>query len=287
MTPGLSGTIGHTLRSFHTPNADPRGQIFVSCPSTNREVVLLNKADPEHGALADPEYHVNQYLSLLAKCGITEFRSNAVFAYEQVFHFSPEIVRGGSRTAPVDFIKALQLVRDVAAFVWEEFKETTLLCVGHLDETTAHVHNYVVPMEMKLVKPAGRLKKGARSTDRIPEAKYVLAARTMFTPKRLSQLQTLLADSLRRCGHDVERGIPGSRASFVTMAGHYKLIHSPTPQIPAFTLPAHLPALGQAFTDPAKFCQQVLAAANAWHHEVTEKVISPLHHKALEYDTAN
>jgi hypothetical protein len=187
----------------------------------------------------------------------------------------------------MDFKKGLQLVRDLNAFVCELYGDLVLCLVGHMEEYTAHVHSWIVPLEEKDVRPVGRPPAGTKATDRVAEKKWVLAARTMFTPARCSKVQTLLANFLCGRGWDVEPGIKGARSSHMKMAGHMKLVHGPVPPVPPISLPPP-PTPGAATpVNPQAYCRQIFDAATSWHQEITETVIPPLYAKALEYDGAD
>ena len=276
----------HVLRKQRTPNAKARGHIYVASKETDWNLVGRDGRDSLHDSIFSPVYWIRNYKKLLSDKGVSKWRTDAVFAVEQLAHFSREIFRGGTLLGDVDHDLGLEVLRDTLAFQRKEYGELLLVFVGHCDEQTIHAHSYLVPLEFKLVKPAGRSKKQDKGVPRTPVAKWVLAAKTSFFPEECSDLQTRFAAFMRSRGHDMNRGIKGSRADHQTMAAHMKLIYSPVPEVPAFALGPDLTGPASTLLNPQEFARLVLERADNWRQEIVETIIPPLRARALEHQGA-
>ncbi len=284
--PGLLGCLAHCLRRQRTPNANRLGRIYIACKETNWQLVVRDAHNPLHDRIFNPNFWVRNFKSLLAGKGISQWRKNAVLLVEQLAHFSPEIFRGGDLLGEIDHELELKVLGDTLAFQIAEYGELLLVFVGHCDEQTVHAHSYIVPLELKAVKPAGRSKRGSKGASRVPVQKWVLSAKTSFYPDECSDLQTRFAAFMCNHGYDMHRGIKGSRAEHQILAGQRKLVHSPIPKVPSFVLSPELTEPASTALSPQEYIRLVKEQADSWRREIEETIIPPLHARALEHQGA-
>jgi len=205
----LPGSSSHTHRERATPNADPE------LTSTNKTLLGRRPID-------DVKARVAEITEARQEAGARKIRSDAVVAVEHVLTASPEFFEGADQ----DNID--QWASDCLQFLKNKYGNDNIVCAElHLDESTPHLHAYHVPA----------------SHD--PQGIPTLSAKNFYNGKnKLSQLQTEYAEHLKQAGHDLQRGLKGSRAEHQHIRQFYSQINRKAPQAPKTpavpTPPAHL-----------------------------------------------
>ena len=184
-----SGNVGasekHTKRERDTPNANPE--------ITNIRFI----GQPDSSNLPNLETIVRE------RIGQQTIRKNAVLCVEMLLTASPEYFR------PLDPSKAgyyePQRLADFRTAVhgWldKEYGERIVRAELHLDESTPHVHAYLVPLDER-----GKLN-----------------CRGLFGGRqKLSQFQDSFANAMSPIG--LERGIKGSKARHTTVKQYYAAV---------------------------------------------------------------
>ena len=175
----LGGNEEHTTRKRDTPNADPS--------VTNIRLI---------GSLEDPDL----IAMVRNRIGNQKIRSNAVLAVEMNLSASPEYFR------PDDPSKAGTYNRErLEGFVdasrdWllKRYGNRVVRAELHLDESTPHIHAYLVPIDER-----GRLN-----------------CRGIFGgARKLSELQDSFAAAVKHLG--IERGVKGSKATHTKVKEYY------------------------------------------------------------------
>ncbi len=169
----IGGSSTHVARTRPTPNADPQ----------RSNVVMVGSGNP-----------LDDVQSLLPE----KRRKNAVLAVEHVLTASPEFFRNKTPEQVREWAEAS--VASMAKF-WG--KDNIASAILHLDESTPHIHLYVVPLKN------GKL--NARH--------YIGGSR-----HALSKLQDHYASDMRRFG--LERGVKGSKAKHTTVKSFYEALQN-------------------------------------------------------------
>jgi len=186
-----AGAVGrsaqHTSRKRETPNADPEKQ----------HIRIIGQ--PDNPNTPDLETLVRQHI------GDQTIRKNAVLAVEFLLTASPEYFRPDdpSRAGYYEPQK-LESFQDTACeWLQTRYGDRIVRAELHLDESTPHIHAYMVPLDEKGKLNCRALLGGSRY--------------------RLSELQDDFAAAMAPLG--LERGIKGSRASHTEVRKYYAAIN--------------------------------------------------------------
>ena len=176
----LGGSEKHASRERETPNANPAVD----------NIRLIGKPD-------DPDLET----MVKSKIGSQKVRSNAVLAVEILLSASPEYFRPSDPTAAgVYDQKRLEDFTDASTkWLLEQYMDRVVRAELHLDESTPHLHAYLVPLD-----EFGKLN-----------------CRAWFGGSRhkLSELQDSFAQAVQHLG--IERGIKGSKATHTEVKDYY------------------------------------------------------------------
>jgi len=176
----LTSSEGHTTRERETLNAN----------SQVDNIRLIGRAD-------DPDLAT----MVGKKIGEQTIRKNAVLAVEMLLSASPEYFRPHDPSAAGVYDKQRVDVWSKASVDWlkEKYQDRVVLAELHLDESTPHIHAYLVPLDEK-----GKLN-----------------CRALFGGSRytLSKLQDSYAEAVKPL--ELERGIKGSKATYTRISQYY------------------------------------------------------------------
>jgi hypothetical protein len=165
-----SAKTAHNYREHSLSNVDQ------DAPHPNRE--YLNAGKQDYGELA--EQRISQVVT-------RKVRADQVRAVEVIMTGSPEAFKRDENGRAVDYSKS-KWAQDNLHFLQNKYgKENVVSFTLHQDEKTPHVHAVIVP-----ITPDGRL-----------------AAKELFTPQTLRELQTEYAQAMQ--AHGMERGIEHSQ----------------------------------------------------------------------------
>ena len=173
----------HTYRRAETPNADKAKQ--------HKNKLLFGQKNYAEGLI--------NFLEKYKQDG-NHVRKNGVLAIEYLLTASPEFFDNGAKN---ERDERLQIwCESQIEFMKKEHGEENILCMYlHLDEKTAHIEAYVVPVD-----PKGKL-----------NCKFFLGGKT-----KLQELQTKYATHNARFG--LKRGQTGSRATHQEVKKFYEQI---------------------------------------------------------------
>ncbi|AFZ33600.1 plasmid recombination protein (plasmid) [Gloeocapsa sp. PCC 7428] len=187
-----AGAVGrsakHTSRKQETPNADP----------TRQHIRIIG--EPDSPDAPDLETLVRQHI------GNQTIRKNAVLAVEFLLTASPEYFRP-DHPGLAGYYEQKRLEdfqHHACAWLLNRYGERIVRAELHLDESTPHIHAYLVPLDEKGKLNCRALLGGSRY--------------------RLSELQDDFATAMAPLG--LERGIKGSRAKHTEISKYYAAIHS-------------------------------------------------------------
>jgi 5S rRNA maturation endonuclease (ribonuclease M5) len=186
-----AGAVGrsasHTSRKRETPNADPEKQ----------HIRIIGQ--PDNPNTPDLETLVRQHI------GDQTIRKNAVLAVEFLLTASPEYFRPDDpRLAGYYEQQRLESFQQKACeWLHSQYGNRIVRAELHLDESTPHIHAYMVPLDEKGKLNCRALLGGSRY--------------------RLSELQDDFADAMKPLG--LERGIKGSRASHTEVRKYYTAVN--------------------------------------------------------------
>lgn len=165
-----SAKTAHNYREHSLSNVDREA------PYPNREYLNHDKRD--YGELADQR---------IAQVVTRKVRADQVRAVEVIMTGSPEAFKRDEHGRAVDYSKS-KWAQDNLHFLQNKYgKENVVSFTLHQDEKTPHVHAVIVPITAD-----GRL-----------------AAKELFTPQTLRELQTEYAQAMT--AHGMERGIEHSQ----------------------------------------------------------------------------
>jgi hypothetical protein len=165
-----SAKTAHNYREHSLSNVDQ------DAPHPNRE--YLNAGKQDYGELADQR--IGQVVQ-------RKVRADQVRAVEVIMTGSPEAFKRDENGRAMDYSKS-KWAQDNLHFLQKKYgKENVISFTLHQDEKTPHVHAVIVP-----ITPNGRL-----------------AAKELFTPQTLRELQTEYAQAM--APHGMERGIEHSQ----------------------------------------------------------------------------
>ncbi len=186
-----AGAVGrsaqHTSRKRETPNADPEKQ----------HIRIIGQPDSPN--TPDLETLVRQHI------GDQTIRKNAVLAVEFLLTASPEYFRPDdpSKAGYYSEQRLEDFQQKACEWLQTRYGDRIVRAELHLDESTPHIHAYMVPLDEKGKLNCRALLGGSRY--------------------RLSELQDDFAAAMAPLG--LERGIKGSRASHTEVRKYYAAVN--------------------------------------------------------------
>lgn len=181
----ITASEQHTLRQRETPNADlsKENERFISTPLTLPSTSLEQE--------------------VFARIGVQKIRKNAVLAVEILLTASPEYFRPGDkgRAGKWDVGQLEEWKQANRQWLNDKFGDRIVRAELHLDESTPHIHAYLVPLDDK-----GKLNCKSHFGGRV----------------KLRQFQDDYAAAMATLG--LERGIKGSRAKHVEVKEYYAAV---------------------------------------------------------------
>ncbi len=175
-----SAKTAHNYREHSLSNVDKEA------PHPNREYLNVSKRD--YGELATER---------IAQVVKRKVRPDQVLAVEMILTGSPEAFKRDKHDRAVDYSKS-KWAQDNLHFLQKKYgKENVVSFTLHQDEKTPHIHAVIVPITQD-----GRL-----------------AAKELFTPQTLRELQTEYAQAMAT--HGMERGIEHSQTKHQTQRRVY------------------------------------------------------------------
>ena len=187
-----AGSVGrsakHTSRKYDTPNADPEKQ----------HIRIIG--EPDSPNIPDLETLVRQHI------GDQTIRKNAVLAVEFLLTASPEYFRPDdpSRAGYYEPKRLEDFQQSACQWLVNRYGDRIVRAELHLDESTPHIHAYMVPLDEKGKLNCRALLGGSRY--------------------RLSELQDDFAQAMATLG--LERGIKGSKAKHTEISKYYAAVNS-------------------------------------------------------------
>jgi hypothetical protein len=188
----VAGSDDHVLRNRETPNADP----------TRENVRLIGTQDDR-----PLEEIVKQKIATLPH----RPRKDAVLCTEMFLSASPEYFRPDNPSVSGHWSDSLMQQWAIASRDWltENYGDKCVRAELHLDESTPHIHAYIVPLNDK--------------TNRVSHD-AMFGGRGGQGRKKLSQLQDSYAAALAPLG--IERGVKGSKATHTKVKEYYQAVNS-------------------------------------------------------------
>ena len=186
-----AGAVGrsaqHTSRKRETPNADPEKQ----------HIRIIGQ--PDHPNTPDLETLVRQHI------GDQTIRKNAVLAVEFLLTASPEYFRPDDpgKAGYYEQQRLEDFQQKACEWLLNRYGDRIVRAELHLDESTPHIHAYMVPLDEKGKLNCRALLGGSRY--------------------RLSELQDDFALAMKPLG--LERGIKGSRAKHTKVRKYYAAVN--------------------------------------------------------------
>ena len=223
-----AGSVGrsdqHTSRKRETPNADPNKQ----------HIRIIGQ--PDNPNTPDLETIVRQHI------GNQTIRKNAVLAVEFLLTASPEYFRPNDpgRAGYYEEQRLEDFQHTACEWLQTRYGSRILRAELHLDESTPHIHAYMVPLDEKGKLNCRALLGGSRY--------------------RLSELQDDFAAAMAPLG--LERGIKGSRASHTEVRKYYTAVNqSPDATLDMQTMQQLVADRQRAIKDSAQMEQTASALA--------------------------
>ncbi|OYE01689.1 MobV family relaxase [Nostoc sp. 'Peltigera membranacea cyanobiont' 232] len=188
----VAGSDDHVTRNRETPNADP----------TRENVRLIGGEDSR--AL---EEIVKEKIATLKH----RPRHDAVLCTEMFLSASPEYFRPGNPSLSGQWSDERMQQWAIASRDWltENYGSKCVRAELHLDESTPHIHAYIVPLNEK----TGRVSHDAMFGGRGGQGRI-----------KLSKLQDSYAAALAPLG--IERGVKGSKATHTKVKEYYQAVNS-------------------------------------------------------------
>jgi hypothetical protein len=188
----VAGSDDHVTRNRETPNADP----------TKENVRLIGGEDDR--AL---EEIVKEKISTLKH----RPRHDAVLCTEMFLSASPEYFRPKDPSLSGQWSDSLMQQWALASRDWlaQNYGSKCVRAELHLDESTPHIHAYIVPLNEK----TGRVSHDAMFGGRGGQGRI-----------KLSKLQDSYAAALAPLG--IERGVKGSKATHTKVKEYYQAVNS-------------------------------------------------------------
>ncbi|MBW4639119.1 MAG: plasmid recombination protein [Gloeocapsa sp. UFS-A4-WI-NPMV-4B04] len=187
-----AGSVGrsalHTSRKRDTPNADPEKQYI--------RII----GEPDSPSTPDLETIVRQ------RIGEQTIRKNAVLAVEFLLTASPEYFRPDDpgRAGHYEQQQLEDFQHTACEWLLNRYGDRIVRAELHIDESTPHIHAYMVPLDEKGKLNCRALLGGSRY--------------------RLSELQDDFAAAMAPLG--LERGIKGSRAKHTEVRKYYAAVNA-------------------------------------------------------------
>ena len=187
-----AGSVGrsakHTSRKYDTPNADP----------TKQHIRIIGS--PDSPDIPDLETLVRQHI------GEQTIRKNAVLAVEFLLTASPEYFRPDdpARAGYYEPKRLEDFQQSACQWLVNRYGDRIVRAELHLDESTPHIHAYMVPLDEQGKLNCRALLGGSRY--------------------RLSELQDDFAQAMAVLG--LERGIKGSKAKHTEISKYYAAVNS-------------------------------------------------------------
>lgn len=203
----VGGMGRHMNRTRETPNADPgrRSTNATYTPADGwvrwSERAPRNLAEQLRERLADFEQRGGK------------LRTDSVLAVELMLSASPDWFKTASREQTQEWLRRnIEWIEDTFG------RDNVLQVALHLDETTTHLHAFLVP-EVEMVETRGRKPK-AGSPASVKTPKPALAASHWLDGRaKLGELQDRYAAAMAPVG--LERGLKGSGARHRTIRAYY------------------------------------------------------------------
>lgn len=188
----VAGSDDHVTRNRETPNADP----------TKENVPLIGGEDSR-----SLEEIVKQKISMLKH----RPRKDAVLCTEMFLSASPEYFRPGDPSLSGQWSDSLMQQWAIASRDWlsQNYGSKCVRAELHLDESTPHIHAFIVPLNEK----TGRVSHDAMFGGRGGQGRI-----------KLSKLQDSYAAALAPLG--IERGVKGSKATHTKVKEYYQAVNS-------------------------------------------------------------
>ncbi|MEJ6488073.1 MobV family relaxase, partial [Nostoc punctiforme UO1] len=188
----VAGSDDHVTRNRETPNADP-----------TRENVRLIGGEDERAL----EEIVKEKISTLKH----RPRHDAVLCTEMFLSASPEYFRPLNPSLSGQWSDSLMQQWALASRDWlaQNYGSKCVRAELHLDESTPHIHAYIVPLNDK----TGRVSHDAMFGGRGGQGRI-----------KLSKLQDSYAAALAPLG--IERGVKGSKATHTKVKEYYQAVNS-------------------------------------------------------------
>ena len=188
----VAGSDDHVTRNRETPNADP-----------TRENVSLIGGEDERAL----EEIVKEKISTLKH----RPRHDAVLCTEMFLSASPEYFRPVDPSLSGQWSDSLMQQWALASRDWlaQNYGSKCVRAELHLDESTPHIHAYIVPLNEK----TGRVSHDAMFGGRGGQGRI-----------KLSKLQDSYAAALAPLG--IERGVKGSKATHTKVKEYYQAVNS-------------------------------------------------------------
>jgi hypothetical protein len=228
-----AGAVGrsaqHTSRKRETPNADPEKQ----------HIRIIGQ--PDNPNTPDLETLVRQHI------GDQTIRKNAVLAVEFLLTASPEYFRSDDpgRAGYYEQQKLEDFQQKACEWLLNRYGSRIVRAELHLDESTPHIHAYMIPLDEKGKLSCRALLGGSRY--------------------RLSELQDDFALAMKPLG--LERGIKGSRAKHTEVRKYYAAINQqPDAKKDIQTMQQLVANRLRAITDSKQAEQTALALARELQH---------------------
>ena len=181
----ITASEQHTLRQRETPNADlsQENERFISYPYTPPDTSLEKE--------------------VFARIGEQKIRKDAVLCVEILLTASPEYFRPDDhgKAGKWDADQLDQWKQSNRQWLDQKFGDRIVRAELHLDESTPHIHAYLVPLDDK-----GKLNCKSHFGGRV----------------KLSQFQDSYAQAMQPIG--LERGIKGSRAKHTEVKEYYAAV---------------------------------------------------------------
>ena len=230
-----AGAVGrsalHTSRKRDTPNADPEKQ----------HIRIIGQPDSPN--IPDLETLVRQHI------GNQTIRKNAVLAVEFLLTASPEYFRpdNPSMAGYYEPQRLESFQQKACEWLTNSYGDRIVRAELHLDESTPHIHAYMVPLDEKGKLNCRALLGGSRY--------------------RLSELQDSFAQAMKPLG--LERGIKGSRAKHTEVRKYYAAINQqPDANLDIQTMQQLVADRQRAITDSKQAEQTALALARELQHSL-------------------
>lgn len=224
----VGGMGRHMNRTRPTPNADPERRSTNATYTPADGWVRWSERAPRN--LSE---QLGERLADFKQRG-GKLRTDSVLAVELMLSASPEWFKQASREQTQEWLR-----RNVE-WIEQVFGRDNVLQVAlHLDETTPHLHAFVVP-EIEMVETRGRKPKaGSPAAAKAP--KPALAASHWLDGRaKLGELQDRYAAAMAPMG--LERGLKGSGARHRTIRSYYAAAEAVMGQEPgAIRIPAPPP----------------------------------------------